>query len=58
MALPEDDRGHDQDRVRRERLEDGRIAIVRIRHRLQRIQDEMDEINRRLRRATNNRKNR
>lgn len=40
VALPEED-------VRRIRLRDGRVAIVRIRHRLQKIQDEMDALKRR-----------
>ena len=40
VALPEDD-------VRRIRMRDGRVALVRIRHRLQKIQDEMDALKRR-----------
>jgi len=51
MAEVEDFKEQEQDHLRRERLEDGRIAIVRIRHRLQKIQDEMEQINRRLDRA-------
>ena len=59
MALPEEKvPNHDDDHVRRERLADGRVALVRIRHRLQRIQDEMEEINRRMRDASSRRKSR
>ncbi|HEX6349748.1 MAG TPA: hypothetical protein VF160_10210 [Candidatus Dormibacteraeota bacterium] len=59
MALPEEKvPNHDDDHVRRERLEDGRVALVRIRHRLQKIQDEMELINRRMHDAATRRKSR
>jgi hypothetical protein len=43
MAVPEEPAEKKQ--TRKERLGDGRVALVRIRHRLQRIQDEINEIN-------------
>jgi hypothetical protein len=54
MAIPEEPA---EKRIARKKgLEDGRVALVRIRHRLQRIQDEMDEINKRLRKPPRNRR--
>ena len=47
MAIPEE--SPEKKQTRKERLEDGRVALVRIRHRLQRIQDEMEQINESLR---------
>ena len=59
MALPnENSEPPEADHVRRARLEDGRVALVRIRHRLQRIQEEMDAINRRVNDASARRKSR
>jgi len=43
MAIPEE--SPEKKQTRKDRLEAGRVALVRIRHRLQRIQDEIDEIN-------------
>jgi hypothetical protein len=45
MATDEEPRPEDD--ARRVRMQDARVALVRIRHRLQKIQDEMDELNRR-----------
>jgi hypothetical protein len=58
MALPDKSEPPEADHVRRARLEDGRIALVRIRHRLQRIQEEMEAINRRVNEASARRKSR
>ncbi len=58
MALPERTQPPEADHVRRARLEDGRIALVRIRHRLSRIQEEMEAINRRVNEASARRKSR
>jgi hypothetical protein len=44
MAADEEPRPDDD--IRRLRMQDGRVALVRIRHRLQKIQDEMDALKR------------
>jgi hypothetical protein len=54
MGIPEE--SAEKRDARKERLADGRVALVRIRHRLQRIQDEIDEINRRWRKPPADRK--
>ncbi|HEY8643715.1 MAG TPA: hypothetical protein VIO84_13225 [Candidatus Dormibacteraeota bacterium] len=56
MAIPEE--SPEKKQTRKERLEDGRVALVRIRHRLQRIQDEMDEINKSRRKPRADREDR
>jgi hypothetical protein len=53
MAIPEE--SAEKKNARRKGLEDGRVALVRIRHRLQKIQDEMDEINKRRRKPPRDR---
>jgi hypothetical protein len=45
MATDEEPRP--EDHARKVRMQDARVALVRIRHRLQKIQDEMDELNQR-----------
>jgi hypothetical protein len=42
-----DEEPQQEDELRRLRMQAGRVALVRIRHRLQKIQEEMDALKRR-----------